>query len=170
MQPRYVTSMCDRPLLRESLDDDRPNPPTGQGDIIQYGADCFDTSLTSTGLFSCESDRHPIKDYAPDQIRCIAPSTTSFTTGRLIPDDVGSSITSSFFSQSPTPASQNDVETWRGGIIARMQRTCFWTTHSPLPNGLLTMSPGSPSPTSPSDITVYPSRRRVSISCTPCSL
>lgn len=40
-------------------------------DIIQYGAGCFDTSLTSTGLFSCESDRHPIKDYAPDQIRCM---------------------------------------------------------------------------------------------------
>lgn len=136
-------------------------------DIIQYGAGCFDTSLTSTGLFSCESDRHPIKDYAPDQIRCIslqnqtscirnilsgmgscveksvevalaiatsfenfllalhhrftcegslpvklstrAPSTTSTTTGGPIPDDVGSSITSSFFSQSPTPASQNDV-------------------------------------------------------------
>lgn len=33
MQPRYVTSMCDRPLLRESLDDDRPNPPTGQGGL-----------------------------------------------------------------------------------------------------------------------------------------
>lgn len=33
MQPRYVTSMCDRPLLREPLDDDRANPSTGQGGL-----------------------------------------------------------------------------------------------------------------------------------------
>lgn len=33
MQPCYVTPMCDRPLLWESLDDDRTNPSTGQGGL-----------------------------------------------------------------------------------------------------------------------------------------
>uniref|UniRef100_K1QEP1 Uncharacterized protein n=1 Tax=Magallana gigas TaxID=29159 RepID=K1QEP1_MAGGI len=55
--------------------------------------------------FTCEGS-------LPVKLSTRAPSTTSTTittTGRPIPDDVGSSITSSFFSQSPTPASQNDV-------------------------------------------------------------
>lgn len=29
MQPRSVAPVCDRPLLREPLDDDRTNPPPG---------------------------------------------------------------------------------------------------------------------------------------------
>lgn len=33
MQPRSVAPVCDRPLLREPLDDDRTNPPPGKDGV-----------------------------------------------------------------------------------------------------------------------------------------
>nr|XP_022290085.1 uncharacterized protein LOC111101774 [Crassostrea virginica] len=39
-------------------------------DILQYGADCYDAVLTKSALTSCDFNRTPMEDYAPDIQRC----------------------------------------------------------------------------------------------------